>query len=552
MKKILPSIIFLLLIGMFHAASAQPRFKYAATTQSVKGFMPTNTFSTGTGYLVTGKKGLYSTPYMVSIDDDMNIIEKRKIPNKVDGKKMYPSVIHRMGNKYVVFYHYYSKKKLHFGYDLYNPSGGYFDGNYRELTSTAVKRKKRDTYEPYIYENEETGNSLLLLNHKNIKLRYYVIAYRIETKDVKQEMFLFDNRMKVLQEDHKFKLRGSSEDGLSGTYGLSSFEIDEDDNIFILGAKKPKEAKSRKARKAKKKNIEKTELAIFHRNTDGDMNGYPVPLDVEVNNMLLSKKDEQISAVGTYITEAKKRASGTSEGIFIVPLEYDSDLEDLTISDPTYFAFTDEFAKEYNKNPNAKERKRSKRSNRSNNNQKSKRLATLETEKSESGEEASGGNFIRTTLTDVLYKDGNTYALMETQYTVEHTTTSTNSNGVTTTSTYYTYHNDNLAVMKITAEGDISYVVLPKRTYITERKREKGYNLFDYGSSLVITQDGEIHEIDLDDMRVKSKEIKQWKALGNSGYNTQKDGYEFFVLQRRTRIFQKVKLLEVFKLDPPK
>lgn len=536
---------------MMHHTNAQPRFKYAATTQSVKGFMPTNTFSTGTGYLVTGKKGLYGTPYLVSIDDDMNIIEKRKIPNKVDGKKMYPSEIYRMGNKYVVFYHYYSKKKLHFGYDLYNPSGGYFDGNYRELTSTAVKRKKRDTYEHYIFENEESGNSLLLLNHKNIKLRYYVIAYSIETKDVKQEMFLFDNRMKVLQEDHKFKLRGNSEDGLNGTYGLNSFEIDENNNIFILGAKTPKVAKSRKARKAKRKNIEKTELAIFHRNTDGEMNGYPVPMDVEVNNMLLSKKDEQISAVGTYITDAKKRGFNRSEGIFVVPLEYDSDLEDLSVSDPTYYPFSEEFVKEYNKNPNARERKRSKRNSSNDNNQKSKRLATLETEESGSEEDASGGNFIQTTLTDVLYKDGTTYALMETQYTIEHTTTTTNGNGVSTTSTYYTYHNDNLAVMKITPEGDISYVILPKRTYITERRRERGYNLFDYGSSLVITQDGEIHEIDLEDMQVKSKEIKQWKSLGSSGYNTQKDGYEFFVLQRKTRFFQKIKLLEVFQLDPP-
>lgn len=549
MKQILLLFIFSVSFGQVTNIKAQPKYKYLESKERIRLFKGLNGFATGSGYLVYGIKGLMGAPYVVTYNNDLEITHQQKIPRKIDGKRMQPTGFEKMGNKYAVFYQYDKKKQLHFGYDLYNPSGGYFDGEYRELTSTKVKKRNRDYYETYVYYDDEGTNNLLILNQKNVKVHYWVFAYWITTSDVKQEMILLNDQMKVVQKDNNFRLKGDGESGLKGSYSLRDFEIDENNNVYILAKQSSKEAKSRKQKKAKKKNIEKSNLGLFVRTEEGETSGQKIDLTAEAADLALSKHKGDVIIMGSYFTDPKLRSTSKIEGIFRVNVAFDENANELISSEPEYYPFSAELSRDFNFKPSkgtgTKKAKKSEQAE-----QPSKRLPTAQPDETEKSDNAEAGAKIKATIGDIFHKeDGSTIVVMEEQEViiVETTTTSTDAKGLTssTTTTNYYYHYNNVLVLKVSPEGTMSYVVLPKETYMFNNEKPKGYEVIDYGNSLVVIQQGKIYEINLDDMSLESKEMKQWKVDGNRGKRTKLDGNNVMLLQPISPV------LQVFSLDAP-
>lgn len=481
-----PSLIILVILILFGTTViAQPQYDYLKSLDYITNFYAEKVEKRGDSYLIIGKMGVYGQSRFVYLDKDLKLTEKVIPPTKYDGQNVRAVEVGKIGENYIVFYTYSPKKSktLHLAYDHFDPESRTFRGELTEITSTPVENNSTANFHLQLkfLEYPSLNRGALMVTH----IKQETDLMSIKWTPVKRDLILFNHEMEIALKKEDFSLSAEYDDD-KGLIEVSDIFIDQSDHIFFLAEKvhEPSDHKSNS------EDLSPSELIIYVLDTEGELQFSDVPLEKKMVSMSFQENNGELLVAGTYYHGQEKNEEFRSNGLFMVPVNFDQYSFELTTESPDYMEYDQNFANDFNE------------------------LSKRKREKVKS-------NDLRATVTEIVYNDdGSKLIFLEDQ--ILNLVYETG-NGILTPdrldNMYYSY--DNLAVLKIDPDGKKSYVILPKNTRIFDvqekRRMEKGYLMFKQEDKLVIIQNGVITEINTEKMTHNRHVMKEWHKADYSG-----------------------------------
>lgn len=470
---------------------------------------------------------------LIKINEDLDLIDRKKISNNMFGKRMNIENIIKFGEKGWLFFSYSNietKKNYLFAqkFDFINLE---LEDEPIKIAEVKYYKNNRELYGNYIFKLSANKKYLMITNipwysEESVRRIYGIIKVKVKEKGGGPiTTWVFNQNMEIINYLKNVKITGSS----SKTVYLNTENmfISDNGNMYFVGLDKKIADRKMFSNKSDFQRTEKTEYTIALYDTSNKLYTYELKRKGLVITDLQIKVNEitgNFFIMGLY-SKNRKGAHG------IVCIELSK--ENLSEISYTKKPFSDDFIlsanKRYDKNVNDNDSKKSKKKKKDDNDEKgeeekdnkpkSKYLEKFnnneydtkevkdttinKTENDESNVKEDINNL--SCIVDIEFDENNNpIGIFEKQWLVI-TTTTTSSNGKTTTSTTYTYYYGDIVLIKI-ENNDISQTkILRKLGKVSNFQNPTGTSIVSNDKKIIFYYDNHTVEFNKEDLSTKYK-----------------------------------------------